>query len=242
MLANVVLHGLDTHLEASRWEFARYADDSVILLQSPDAEPKVRETVVHTLAGLGLRLNEGKTSFSHFLSARFLGFAFRRDSGGRAVRTVSPESLAEASETLLHFVHSAGNQPEAVATETARLLQSWLVYFYTPNDEPVLRELAQRIAAAWSERFAGVEVPDCLRWDSLCRGCRSRSRVDYSGHFQDAGSSAGWASSVDWTETARCLLWRLLRSRWWHLEYDLEWGRRPGVRLCVGRHRINLRF
>lgn len=82
-------------------------------------------------------------------------------------------------------------------------------------------------------------MPNCLRWEALCQGSRSGERVDYCGHFQEAGAAAG---SVDWTQTARCLLWRVLRSRCWHLEYDLGWGRRPGVRLCLGRHRINLRF
>lgn len=239
LLANVVLHRLDTQLETARWEFARYADDCVVLLPSPDLVLRVRETVLQTLSDLGLRLNVRKTAFAHFTEARFLGFAFRRDARGRAVRTVSPEALAEATGSLLQFVQTGGIGAPAVAAEAAVRLRSWLAYFYTPHDEATLRALVARVGTAWRERFPGAALPDCLRWEAVCRGGRSGERVDYSGHFQDAGSCAG---SVDWTETVRRVLSRALRSRWWHLEYDLAWGRRPGVRLCLGQHRINLRL
>ncbi len=235
LLANIVLDRLDKQLETNRFEFARYADDCVVLVRDPSLVAKAQNLVVDTLSNLGLRLNENKTASGHFTSARFLGFSFRRDTGGRAVRTVSPESLAEASDTLLQLVRTTGTDAQAVAAEAAETLQSWLAYFYTPNDDPILRALADRVAAAWRDRFGSAAVPGCLRWEAVCRGGHSGERVDYSGHLHNAGP-------VDWTETARCLFFRVLRSRWWHMEYDLEWGRRPGIRLCFGRHRINLRF
>jgi RNA-directed DNA polymerase len=239
LLANVVLHRLDQRLETAGWEFARYADDCLVMLPGPQLGPKARETVVAALAGLGLNLNERKTAFGPFTEARFLGFAFRRDALGRAVRTVSPEALAEATESLLRFVRTFGSGAGEAANETAEMLRGWLAYFYTPNDEAILKGLADRVGTAWRERFGAAALPECLRWEALSGANRSRERVDYSGHFQDARASGG---SVDWAQTARCLLWRALRSRWWHLEYDLGRGRRPGVRLCLGRHQINLRF
>ena len=239
LLANAVLHTLDSRLEAMRWEFARYADNCIVLLPNPEPLSRVRATIVETLSDLGLRLNQRKTAFGHFTEARFLGFAFRREPGGRVTRTTSPEALAEAGEVLLRLVQTAGTGGEAVAAEAAAMFRSWLNYFYTPHDEAALRGLADRVGTAWRQRFPGSPLPDCLRWERLCHPDHFGERLDYSGHFQEAGFSAG---SVDWTQTARCLLLRFLRSRWWHLEYDLDWGRRPGVRLCLGRHRINLRF
>jgi RNA-directed DNA polymerase len=239
LLANVVLHRLDQRLETSGWEFARYADDCLVVLPGPQLGPKARETVVATLADLGLNLNERKSAFGPFTEARFLGFAFRRDALGQAVRTVSPEALAEATESLLRFVQTFGSGADEAANETAEMLRSWLAYFYTPNDEAILRRLADHVGTAWRERFGAAALPECLRWEALSGANHSRGRVDYSGHFREARASGG---SVDWAETARCLLWRALRSRRWHLECDLGSGRRPGVRLCLGRHQINLRF
>jgi RNA-directed DNA polymerase len=239
LLANVALHRLDTQLEASSWEFARYADDCVVLLPSTDLATKVREATVQTLADLGLRLNERKTAFTSFAEARFLGFAFRRNSRGRVIRTVSPESLAEATKTLLQLVQTCGTDPLAVASKAADMLRSWLAYFYTSPDEDPLRSLANQVAVAWCQRFKRAHPPDCLRWEALCRDAHVGDRVDYSGHFRNAGAPA---DSIDWAQTVRCLFFRMLRSRWWHLESDWQWGRPRGLRLHLGRHRINLRF
>lgn len=239
LLANVVLHHLDAELENAGWEFARYADDCVLLMSNLALVAKARDTVIQSLSGLGLKLNERKTAFSHFTQARFLGFGFRRDEHGRAVRTVSSEAKAEATESLCQFVKTAGNDAEIVAAGVAQMLRSWLAYFYAPHDEADLRRMVESIAKIWCERFSKPVAPECLRWESLCRSRHSGEHMDYSGHFQGANS---FASSVDWTESMRCLLFRLLRSRWWHLEYDLELGRKPGLRLFLGKHRINLRF
>src|SRR5260370_21296209 len=106
---------------------------------------------------MGLNLNERKTKLFHFGEALFLVFAFGRDSRGRAVRTVSPEALAEATTSLLRCVQTAGGEPATVAAGTARLLKSWLAYFYTPHDEAPLRALADQIGSEWRKRFPGAD-------------------------------------------------------------------------------------
>ena len=239
LLANVVLDRFDRRVESTGWEFVRYADDCVIFLPRPELGPAVKRIVVQTLGSLGLRLNEQKTSFGPFTSARFLGFTFRRDASGRAVRSVSPEALAEAESSILGCLHSSQQSEERVASVVAGMLRSWLAYFRTTQDEPILRRLVERIRAAWQEKFPGAGIPAGLCWDSLARGGASEDRLDYSGHFQKTGSGG---AALDWTESWHCLLQQLLRSRWWHLEYDLAWGKRADLRLCLGRHRINLRF
>jgi hypothetical protein len=239
LLANVVLHPLDTKLEAAGWEFARYADDCLVLLPGEEIGTKARRLVIQILEDLGLRLNEQKTTFGHFTESRFLGFAFRQDAHGRAIREASPEALAEAEKTLLRVVQSAGYEGQSVAVEAAEMLQSWLTYFHTAESETVLRTLVDRIVAAWQARFPRSTLPTCLQWENLCRRHNAGERVGYSGHFEDGDT---FDDSINWSDSFRCLLLRLWRSRWWRLEYDLGWGRPHGFRLCLGRHRINIRF
>lgn len=239
LLANIVLHRLDTALEAEGWTFVRYADDCVILLRDDKLDPVVHKVVVQLLGSLGLRLNDRKTSFSHFTAARFLGFSFQPDARGRVTRCVSPEALAEAGQSLLMVVRTVGADPEGVAQEVARMLASWMAYFYTPSAERPIRALVNSVVAAWRERFPGCASPECLQWEVLQRGRRGEN-VDYNGHFQGADFSP---DSVDWIQSLHCLGLRLLRSRWWHLEYNPGFGQRPaGVCLCLGRHRIHFRL
>ena len=240
LLANVVLHRLDTRLEEQEWEFVRYADDCCVLMAGEDGAERAKQTIAGWLAEIGLRINEQKTAFGHFTTARFLGFAFRRDGNGRVVRYASPESVAEAEVALVSFVKTAGGDPHLVASEVSQMLRSWLAYFHSPADEARLRTFAERITAAWRERFSTATQPDCLRWETLVgRGGGSR-RMDYSGHLRDAFS---FLEAVDWTESLRCIAQRLLRSRWWGVDYDIGLGQRaPMLRLRLGPHRIGLRF
>ncbi|MGO9245587.1 MAG: group II intron reverse transcriptase/maturase [Verrucomicrobiia bacterium] len=240
LVANVVLDFLDDRLEQGGWEFVRYADDCVVLLASQNLGPAARQLVVESLADLGLRLNERKTAFTHVTEARFLGFAFRQASAGSIVRSVSPEALAEVEQILLQTIQTSVGSATIVAEETAKTLRSWLAYFWTPCDEAKIQAFTDRILAAWQGNYPGIPVPNVLRWKNLRVDQRSRARVDYAGHFQ-AGRVQ--RASVDWADSLRCLLLRALRSRWWHVEYDLSWGRRsPGIRLCFGSHRINFRL
>ena len=185
LLANVVLHHLDTRLETAGWEFARYADDCVLLLRDSNLGQKVREMVAQTLANLGLHLNERKTAFSRFTEARFLGFAFCRAKHGRVVRTISPEALTEAQASITRLIQTRGGNGEQVATVSAKMLRGWLAYFYTPQDETLLLELVERVKSTWQKRFPGEAVPSCLSWEALRGSNHPGERVDYSGHLHD---------------------------------------------------------
>jgi len=241
LVANVVLNELDLRLQQSGCEFVRYADDCVVLLPRENLEPLARQVVIESLANLGLRLNERKTGFAHVIRTRFLGFAFCQNNSGQVVRSVSPESVGEAEQTLLQYIQARAGSGETVAEETARMLRSWLAYFWSPYDEEKLKDLANRICVAWQAMYPGNPVPNALRWENLRIRDRScADQVDYNGHFQNTRSRQG---SVDWSSSLCCLFKRALRSRWWHVEYDMGWGHRsPGIRLCLGSHRINFRL
>src|ERR1051325_6379508 len=240
LLANIVLHRLDGFIESKGWDFARYADDCLVLAASETFHSLTLESIAAFLGRIWLRLNEQKTTFRRFTHARFLGFAFERDGKGRVVRSVSPEALAEAEKAMTQIVETGGGGPEQIASEAARALASWLAYFWTPHDEPRFRALLYKITAVWQQRFGGLRVPDCLRWEAVQPAASSGEDFDYCGHFRPKASL--W-DSVDWNQTLRCLFLRGLRSRWWGVEYDLGLGGRPArFALRLGRPRINFRL
>ena len=240
LLANIVLHRLDARLESGGAQFVRYADDCCVLHADKKLGLGIKQLVTDCLADLGLRLNEHKTAFGHFSSARFLGFSFQRNSRGKVVRLASPESLADAEATFTRLVQSAGGSSEDVAAQAAQMLRSWLAYFYTSEDEARLKALWGKVLAAWQARFPRLPIPDCLAWNTLLAGRVAGDHMDYSGTLREDSPSF---SSVDWSQTMQCLLLKLLRSRWWGIEYDLGLGQRPpALRLRLGGHRINLRF
>jgi hypothetical protein len=138
------------------------------------------------------------------------------------------------------LVQSAGGSADDVAAQAAEMLRSWLAYFYTSEDDARLQAFWGKILAAWQARFPRLPIPDCMAWNTLLAGRAAGDHMDYSGKLREDSPSFG---SVDWSQTVQCLLLKLLRSRWWGVEYDLGLGQRPpALRLRLGGHRINLRF
>jgi len=78
LLANVVLHELDTYLHQSGHRFARYADDFVICVRSRRAAERVQAKVTRFLEQrLKLRVNSNKSRLCTSNELEFLGFSFR---------------------------------------------------------------------------------------------------------------------------------------------------------------------
>jgi RNA-directed DNA polymerase len=100
LLANIALHGLETHLRAAfprdryhaghvdwGWQpvVVRYADDFVVLHEDRQVIEQVRHLAAQWLAGVGLELKPEKTRISHTLTPHeghvgfdFLGFTVRQ--------------------------------------------------------------------------------------------------------------------------------------------------------------------
>lgn len=75
LLANILLHQLDTELERRGHRFARYADDLVILVKSPRAGERVMRSVTRYLeTTLKLKVNPAKSKVAPMSESRFLGF------------------------------------------------------------------------------------------------------------------------------------------------------------------------
>ena len=100
LLANIALHGLETHLRAAfprdrytkgrvdwGWQpvVVRYADDFVVLHEDRQVIEQARQLAAQWLAGMGLELKPEKTRISHTLTPHeghvgfdFLGFTVRQ--------------------------------------------------------------------------------------------------------------------------------------------------------------------
>lgn len=87
LLANVVLHEVDSALENRGLRFERYADDSNIYVRTRRAGQRVLAGLRTLYAGLGLQLNESKTRVRSAFGGKFLGYAFQAQSGAVQRRT-----------------------------------------------------------------------------------------------------------------------------------------------------------
>jgi group II intron reverse transcriptase/maturase len=80
MLANLCLDVLDDRLLEEGIKMVRYSDDFVVLTKSRKAAERAHALTEEVLAGLRLRLNEGKTRIVRFSDGfKFLGIIFLKD-------------------------------------------------------------------------------------------------------------------------------------------------------------------
>lgn len=126
LLANILLHQLDTELERRGHRFARYADDLVILVRSPRAGERVMRSITRYLATtLKLKVNPAKSKVAPMSECRFLGFTIK---GGK---------IRWADKALAGFKHrvkeltgrSWGVSMAYRLGKLAQYLRGWMGYF-----------------------------------------------------------------------------------------------------------------
>jgi RNA-directed DNA polymerase len=77
LLSNILLDDFDKELERRKHRFARYADDSIILVKSQRAGIRVMASVTRYLEKLKVRVNTDKSNVVRVQESSFLGFTFR---------------------------------------------------------------------------------------------------------------------------------------------------------------------
>lgn len=85
LLSNILLDDVDKELERRRHRFARYADDSIILVKSLRAGQRVMASIARYLEKLKVRVNPDKSKVVRVQESSFLGFTFK---GKKPVATV----------------------------------------------------------------------------------------------------------------------------------------------------------
>jgi RNA-directed DNA polymerase len=77
LLSNILLDDFDKELERRKHRFARYADDSIILVKSHRAGIRVMAGVTRFLGKLKVRVNTDKSRVVRVQESSFLGFTFK---------------------------------------------------------------------------------------------------------------------------------------------------------------------
>lgn len=126
LLSNVLLDDLDKELEKRGHQFARYADDAVILLKSKRAGERVMESISRYLEKvLKVKVNRDKSKVVRAEESSFLGFTFTQKK-----LTVSEKSLTRFKAELRRLTgRSWGVSMDFRYWKTRTYLQGWMNYF-----------------------------------------------------------------------------------------------------------------
>jgi RNA-directed DNA polymerase len=126
LLANVLLDDLDKELERRAHHFARYADDFTILVKSPRAAERVKQSVTRFLQrNLKLAVNEQKSRIVPTDQMAFLGFTFR----GAKVRWTEKALEAFKREIRQLTGRSWGVSMDYRMKKLKEYIRGWMGYF-----------------------------------------------------------------------------------------------------------------
>ena len=201
MLSNIVLDELDQELERRGLNYARWADDFVILVGSKRAAERVMASVIRYLENeLGLLVNREKSKAARIDEVTFLGFQVRRS--GKVM--ISPESFARFKDRVKNQTHR--NNPksmEAIVEELNRYLRGWGNYFKVQEDRTVFASLDHWVR----QRLRSMQL---AKWKKPKR-------------FQKAMINAGipqshaeriWVAMTAWHSVHRPEVQRVLNTGW----------------------------
>ena len=128
LLANIALNGLDWQLHHAGFRFVRYADDFVVLCQSPTQVKEAHDLVQQHLSLIGLALNAEKTKLTRFQDGfAFLGFDIT--SWSAKMRSKSVEKFKTKIRELTPRHH---NLDRNVVRKVNAVVRGTANYFATP--------------------------------------------------------------------------------------------------------------
>lgn len=217
LLANVALHGLETHLRAAfpgsiringqrrdDWKplVVRYADDFVVLHEDRTVIEQARQVAAQWLACMGLELKPSKTRIAHSLDAQdgqqagfdFLGFRVRQYRVGRTRTSYSTTGLPLGFKTIITASPNKQKQHlAALALEVRRHRQA---------PQATLIERLNRKIRGWAAYFRTQPCSevfsrmDSLLYEKLRRWSRRRhpkkSAWWISRHYWRAEGGRNW--------------------------------------------------
>ena len=164
ILSNIVLDELDKELEKRGHHFARYADDSIILVKSIRAGKRVMSSVGRFVEEvLKLKINEEKSQVVPVDQSKFLGFTFNR--GKIAWHTKTVETFKRKVRRLTN--RNWGISMEVQIAKLSQFLRGWGNYFTIANayqqcvdlDHWIRRRIRMRYWKQWRKPRTKIKNP-----------------------------------------------------------------------------------
>jgi hypothetical protein len=141
LLANIALDPLDKELEARGHQFARYADDFIVLVKSANAAKRVLAALIRFCEGrLGLVVNRAKSRAAPLKQCVFLGY--RIDNKGKLAWT---EKAQHRFKERVREITSRnrGHRAKDVIDELRLYVRGWLNYYKLSSTYTEVLDLSQ---------------------------------------------------------------------------------------------------
>jgi len=143
LLANIVLTPLDKELEKRGHQFARYADDFLVMVKSARAAERVMKSLTRFVEGkLKLKVNRDKSRTAPLKQCAFLGFQIGTQ--GKVVWT--DKAYQRCKQRVREITQrNRGHKIKDVIDELRRYACGWMNYFGISHSYKVLLELEEWI-------------------------------------------------------------------------------------------------
>ena len=127
LLANIVLDPLDKELEARGHQFARYADDFIVLVKSANAAKRVLASLIRYCEGhLLLIVNRAKSRAAPLKTCEFLGYRLNQ----RAKLAWTDKARHRFKERIREITsRNRGHKVQTVIDELNLYTRGWLNYY-----------------------------------------------------------------------------------------------------------------
>jgi RNA-directed DNA polymerase len=141
LLANIVLDPLDKELEARGHQFARYADDFIVMVKSAKAAVRVLESLTRFCEGrLQLEVNRAKSRAAPLKACEFLGYKLNN----RAKLAWTEKARHRFKQRVREITsRNRGHRVKDVIDELNRYVRGWLNYYKHSSTYGEVKDLAE---------------------------------------------------------------------------------------------------
>ena len=146
LLSNVMLNELDKELERRGLNYARYADDCVILVRSEASAKRVMYSITEWIEKrLGLKVNATKTHVSRPSKVKYLGYSFFKDKEGWKARP-HEDSLKKFKAKLKELCRRSWSIDLTTRIQKINsLTRGWINYFALASMKSAMQKVDKHL-------------------------------------------------------------------------------------------------
>jgi RNA-directed DNA polymerase len=141
LLANIVLDPLDKELESRGHQFARYADDFIVMVKSANAAKRVLASLVRYCEGrLQLIVNRAKSRAAPLKTCEFLGYRLNN----RAKLAWTEKARIRFKQRIKEITsRNRGHKVQTVIDELNLYTRGWLNYYKLSSTYSEVKDLSE---------------------------------------------------------------------------------------------------